>query len=106
LTPPERARKHAGVPEQVEDTRHFREEGPTFMNSTVIMPMPKRLMDAVAPAAGVRVPWQGSYAPASVGFGVELGSFVCVTSGTDLQNTTSGIDTKAHRARRPQETST
>lgn len=76
------------------------------MSTIEIMPMPMRLMDTVAPDARVRVPWQGSYAPASAGFGVELGSrFVCVTNPTDLQTTTAN-DTKAHGARRPQETST
>jgi hypothetical protein len=75
------------------------------MSNLTVMPMPLRLMGAVAPEARVRIPWQGSYAPASAGVGLELGSrFVCITSGTDLQDTTD--NTKAHGARRPQETST
>lgn len=75
------------------------------MASTAVMPMPMRSTGAVAPYARVRVPWQRSLAPVSAGFG-GLGSFghlACVTNGTD--QTTTGIDTKAH-ARRSQETST
>jgi hypothetical protein len=76
------------------------------MNSTAAMPMPMRLTGSVAPYARVRVPWQSALAAVSAGFGVGFGSpFVCVTTGTDLNQATE-IDTKAHGARRLQETST
>ena len=76
------------------------------MNSTAVMPMPMRLIEPVTPEARVRVPWQGSYAPVSAGVGLGFGSpFVCVTTGTHLDQATD-INTKAHGARRSQETST
>jgi hypothetical protein len=85
------------------------------MSSIARMPMPMRLMDAVAPDARVRVPWQGSYAKASAGFGggfgspfvlaPQMGAEACVTPAANLQSTEI-TDTKAHGARRPQETST
>lgn len=76
------------------------------MNSTAVMPMPMQLTGSVAPSARVRVPWQSAVAPVSAGFGDGLGSsFVYVTSATDLDQATE-INTKAHGARRLQETST
>ncbi len=77
------------------------------MSSTAFMPMPKRLTGFVAPSVRAAYPWQrAAVAPVSAGFGLGLGSsFVCVTTGTDLDQATE-INTKAHGARRLQETST
>jgi hypothetical protein len=106
LTLRDQAGDDSCVFEQVEGTRHFREEGPTLMNSTAAMPMPMRLMGTVAPAALVAYPWHRASSPVSAGFGLGFGSsFVCVTTGTDLDQATE-INTKAHGARRLQETST
>ena len=86
------------------DTRLFWEEGPTLMSSTAVMPMPMRLTGSVAPAARVRVPWQSALAPVSVGFGLGS-SFLCVTTNEHKTQATY-INTKAHGARRLQESST
>ena len=82
------------------------------MNSTAVMPMPMPIMGSVAPASPsadvqrAAYPWQSSVAPVSAGFGLGLGSsFACVTT-TDHLNQATEINTKAHGARRPQETST
>ena len=105
MTLPDRADEHSQVSERVGDVRDFREEGPTLMSSTAVMPMPMRLTGSVAPYARVRVPWQSALAPVSAGFGLGFGSSTCVTSGTD-HNQATEINTKAHGARRLPETST
>jgi hypothetical protein len=98
--------EHDEVPEQLGDTRHSGEEGPTPMSSTEIMPMPMRLTGSVAPDARVRVPWLGAQAPVSAGLGLGLGSsFVCVTK-TDHQDHATEINAKAYGTCRLPETST
>jgi len=72
------------------------------MVSTARMPMPMCTAGTVAPYARVRVPWQASAASVST-FGLGLGSFVGVTGD---RNQTTEINTKAHGARRSQESST
>ena len=94
------------VSEQVGGTRHAREEGPTPMSDLALMPM-RSTVHVVAPAyPRPRASWLRAVAPVSAGFGGGFGSpFVCVTTGTDLNQATE-IDTKAHGARRLLETST
>ena len=76
------------------------------MNSTATMQMPMRSTGSVAPLAldarGM-YSWQRPFAPVSAGFSGGLG-FVCVTKNDN--QTTEITDTKAHGARRPQESST
>ena len=72
------------------------------MRRMELMPMPMRTAGTVAPYARVRVPWQASAASVA-DLGVGFGS-PCVTGSGN--QTTNGIDTKAHGARRPQESST
>ena len=72
------------------------------MRCTAAMPMPMRTAGTVAPYARVRVPWQASAASVSA-LGLGLGSFVDVTGD---ENQTTEINTKAHGARRLQESST
>ena len=76
------------------------------MSNTTLMPM-QRTVHVVAPAyPRPRASWLRAVAPVSTGLGLGFGSaFVCVTSGTDL-NQANEIDTKAHGTRRLLETST
>jgi hypothetical protein len=78
------------------------------MNSTAAMQMPMRSTGSVAPlvldARGM-YSWQRPLAPVSAGFSGGFGGFVCVTKDAN-QDTTEITDTKAHGARRSQESST
>ena len=93
------------VSEQVGGTTHAREEGPTPMSAQQLMPM-HRTVNVVAPAyPRPRASWLRAMAPVSAGVGFGGSPFVCVTTGTDLDQATD-INTKAHGARRLLETST
>jgi hypothetical protein len=77
------------------------------MNSTATMQMPMRSTGSVAPLAldarGM-YSWQRPLAPVSAGF-VGGSGFVCVTKDRNQTIELTGA-TKAHGARRPQESST
>lgn len=76
------------------------------MSTLAAMPTQMR-MGSVAPDARVRVPWQRSVAPVPAGLGLNGpgSSYACITGDADqaFEITTT---TKAHGARRSQESST
>lgn len=78
------------------------------MNSTAVTYMPMQSTGSAASPAASRLgmyTWQRPLAPVSAGFSGGFGGFVCVTNDRN-QTTEITDDTKAHGARRSQESST